>query len=208
MFMPVKNGEWYVSRTRFGPMVHAKLGIAQENSGKLVSLVRSEARKIAAEEQFDLVLIDGPPGIGCPVIASITGADLVLVVTEPTLSGLHDLSRVTDLTMHFGIKTLLLINKWDLNRKIASELETFSQQRNVHIVGRISYDNAITEAQINGETVTEHQKHGVAVEIKRAWGKVSKVIDKLDSPTLVGLTTPSPLTTGPQERKTPSFRTS
>jgi MinD superfamily P-loop ATPase len=175
-------------------MVHAKLGVAQENSGKLVCVVRSEAKKIAAEEDFDLVIVDGPPGIGCPVIASITGADLVLVVTEPTLSGLHDFTRVADLTRHFGIKTLLLLNKWDLNSEIASELETFARQRDVHMVGKISYDRAITEAQMKGETVIEYHNDGVAVEIKRAWSQVSKFIDDLDSSTLVGLTPLVPLT--------------
>jgi MinD superfamily P-loop ATPase len=183
-------------------MVHAKLGVAQENSGKLVSVVRSEAKKIAAEEECDLVLVDGPPGIGCPVIASITGADLVLVVTEPTLSGLHDLTRVSDLTRHFGIRTLLLLNKWDLNREIASKLERLSKQRNVHVVGKVSYDNAISKAQINGETVIEHQSDGVAAEIKRAWGEVSEVIDDLDSSPLVGLSPVVPLTTELKERRT------
>ena len=105
-FGPVVNGEWFISETRFGPMVHAKLGIAEENSGKLVSTVRSNARRIGEERELNLVLIDGSPGIGCPVIASITGANLVLVVTEPTLSGLHDLERVADLTRHFGIPAL------------------------------------------------------------------------------------------------------
>ncbi|GAH53639.1 unnamed protein product, partial [marine sediment metagenome] len=109
IFEPVVNGQWYISETRHGPMVHAKLGIAQENSGKLVSLVRNQAKKIAEEQALNLVIIDGSPGIGCPVIASITGADLVLVVTEPTLSGQHDLERVSQLTRHFGIKTLVSV---------------------------------------------------------------------------------------------------
>ena len=201
-FLPVTNGEWYVSSTRFGPMVHAKLGVAQENSGKLVNVVRSEARKIAVEEDIDLVLVDGPPGIGCPVIASITGADLVLVVTEPTLSGLHDLSRVTDLTKHFGIKTMLLINKWDLNREIASELEIFGQQRNVQIVGKVTYDKAMTKAQISEKTIVEYQKDGAAAEVKRAWREVSTAIDDLNSSPLGDLTLPILGKMEPAERKT------
>jgi len=109
------NGQWFVSDTRFGPMVHAKLGIAEENSGKLVTLIRKEAKKIAQEQKRNLLIVDGSPGIGCPVIASITASDLVLVVTEPTLSGKHDLERVAQLTANFGIKTLVCINKADIN---------------------------------------------------------------------------------------------
>jgi len=122
-FGPVVNGEWFISQIRHGSMVHAKLGVAEENSGKLVSLVRTQAKKIAEDRNLDLVLIDGSPGIGCPVIASIAGADIALVVTEPTLSGLHDLRRVIDLTRHFGIGTLVCINKWDLNEDIAAQIE-------------------------------------------------------------------------------------
>lgn len=128
-FGPVVNGEWFISDTRCGPMVHARLGVAEENSGKLVSLVRTQAKKIADDRRLDLVIIDGAPGIGCPVIASITGADLVLVVTEPTLSGMHDLERVVDLTKHFGIETLVCVNKWDLNEEIASQIETQALRR-------------------------------------------------------------------------------
>ena len=108
-------GEWMVSETRCGPMVHARLGVAAENSGKLVSTVRREARRIAEEENRSLIIVDGPPGIGCPVIASVTGASLVLVVTEPTVSGEHDLERVLSLTRHFDIPAAVCVNKWDLN---------------------------------------------------------------------------------------------
>ena len=134
-FLPAVNGEWFISETRFGPMVHAKLGVAEENSGKLVSTVRSTAKQIAEERGLDFVLIDGSPGIGCPVIASITGADLVLVVTEPTLSGLHDLKRVTDLTRHFGIPAMVCINKWDLNAEMSGEIEAKVRLRGLGIGG-------------------------------------------------------------------------
>ena len=138
-FCPVKaidfkeaiNGQWFVSETRFGPMVHAKLGIAEENSGKLVTLLRKEARRIAEENGRTLVIVDGSPGIGCPVIASISGADRVLVVTEPTLSGQHDLERVIDLAEHFGIPALVCINKWDINPDIAARIETIAAERGI-----------------------------------------------------------------------------
>ena len=171
-FAPVVNGQWFLSETRCGPMVHARLGIAEENSGKLVSLVRAEAKKLAEARNLDLILVDGSPGIGCPVIASITGTDLVLVVTEPTLSGLHDLRRVADLTAHFGIETLVCINKWDLNGDLASEIEAQAAQRGLKVAGRVRYDRAVTEAQIKMLSVVEYQKNGVAAEITELWNQV------------------------------------
>jgi len=172
-FGPVVNGEWFVSDTRCGPMVHAKLGIAEENSGKLVSLVRKEAKKIAVERKLDLVLVDGSPGIGCPVIASITATNLALVVTEPTLSGLHDLERVLDLAGHFGIETLVAVNKSDLNTELAAEIESRARQRGVAVAGSVRYDRAVTEAQIKGRTVVEHTDQGAAADIRRLWSEVS-----------------------------------
>ncbi|NQU24336.1 MAG: 4Fe-4S binding protein [Candidatus Nealsonbacteria bacterium] len=173
-FAPANNGEWFVSDTRHGPMVHARLGIAEENSGKLVSLVRNEAKKVAAKRNLDLAIIDGSPGIGCPVIASISGADLVLVVTEPTLSGIHDLDRVTQLTKHFGIQSLVCINKWDLNAELTTEIETNARRTGVEAVGRIRYDRAVTEAQINGQAVVEHTQDGAAADIRQLWSEVSE----------------------------------
>ena len=172
-FAPVINGQLFVSETRHGPMVHAKLGVAEENSGKLVSLVRTRAKAIAQERKLDLVLIDGSPGIGCPVISSITGADHVLVVTEPTLSGLHDLRRVTDLTTHFGIKTQICVNKWDLNEDLASEIEAQAHQRGVRVAGKVRYDQAVTRAQIKKKSVVEHTHSGAAADIRQLWAKVS-----------------------------------
>ncbi len=172
-FSPVVNGEWFVSRTRCGPLVHARLGPAEENSGKLVSVVREQARRIAAAEQLDLVLIDGSPGTGCPVIASITGADLVLAVTEPTPSGLHDLKRVVDLTRHFGIPTLLCINKWDLNPDVTDEITKYADETKLPVVGRIRYTPEVTEAQIKGLAVVEYTQSEVAREIERTWEAVA-----------------------------------
>jgi len=173
-FAPAVNGEWYVSDTRHGPMVHAKLGIAEENSGKLVSTVRKEAGAIAEQRGMDLILIDGSPGIGCPVIASITGADLVLIVTEPTMSGLHDLGRVADVARHFGISGLVCINKWDLNPDVAAEIERQAAQRGLGVVGRVRYDRAVTDAQVRKQAVVEYQANGCAEDIREVWGKVSR----------------------------------
>ena len=180
-FGPVINGEWFISDTRCGPMVHAKLGVAEENSGKLVSLVRTQAKRIAEDHNLDFVLIDGAPGIGCPVIASITGADLVLVVTEPTLSGLHDLQRVADLTKHFGIETFVCINKWDLNEDIASQIETQALHRGLKLAGKVRYDRAVTEAQIQRKSLVEYQQNGAATEIKQLWAEILKAIAALNS---------------------------
>jgi MinD superfamily P-loop ATPase len=173
-FGPVVNGQWFVSQTRFGPLVHAKLGVAQENSGKLVSLVRSEARKLAEAQRLDTVVIDGSPGIGCPVIASITAARLVLVVTEPTLSGLHDLERVVGLTAHFDLETLVAVNKWDLNPDLCAEIESRAQALGVDAAGRIRYDRRVTEAQIQGRSVVEHAADGAADDLRQLWSTVSE----------------------------------
>ena len=175
-FAPAVNGEWFISNTRCGPMVHAKLGIAEENSGKLVSLIRTRAKKIAEEQKLDLVIIDGSPGIGCPVIASITGADLVLIVTEPTLSGLHDLQRVVELTKYFGIETLICINKWDVNEDVSSEIETHACQRGLRVAGKVRYDRAVTEAQIEKKSIVEYNENGAAADIKQLWDSVSHII--------------------------------
>jgi len=171
-FAPAINGEWYVSETRHGPMVHAKLGIAEENSGKLVSTVRKEAGTLAEERGLDLVLIDGSPGIGCPVIASITGVDLALIVTEPTLSGLHDLGRVADVAKHFKISVLVCINKWDLNEEIALQIEAHARRHGLRVAGRVRYDRAVTDAQIRRLSVVEYARNGVAGDIRSLWANV------------------------------------
>jgi MinD superfamily P-loop ATPase len=167
------NGQWFISDTRLGPMVHARLGIAEENSGKLVTLIRKEAKRIATEEEKDLIIVDGSPGIGCPVIASITGADLVLIITEPTLSGKHDLGRVADLTANFGIPTLLCINKSDLNRELTAQIAAEAQNRGIKLVGKVRYDKAFTKAQIMKATVIEYTGGWVSEEIKTLWRNVT-----------------------------------
>jgi MinD superfamily P-loop ATPase len=166
------NGQWFISDTRFGPMVHARLGIAEENSGKLVSLIRKEAKRIAEQQKKDLIIVDGSPGIGCPVIASITGADLVLIITEPTLSGKHDLDRIADLAAGFGIPTLVAINKFDLNADITGQIEGDVRRRNIKAIGKIRYDNVFTKAQIMKCSVVEYTGGAVTEDIKALWRNV------------------------------------
>ena len=161
-------GEWMVSETRCGPMVHARLGVAAENSGKLVSIVRREARRIAESENHPLIIVDGPPGIGCPVIASVTGATLVLAVTEPTVSGEHDLERVLSLTRHFDIPAAVCVNKWDLNAEMTERIEDKTRKAGARIAGRIRYDRAVTLAQMQARAVVETEARCVE-DIQRVW---------------------------------------
>ncbi len=167
------NGQWFVSDTRFGPMVHARLGIAEENSGKLVTLIRQKAKEIAEEQGRDLMIVDGSPGIGCPVIASITGADGVLIVTEPTLSGKHDLERVASLATNFGIQTLVCINKADVNPEEAREIADRARHHGMKVVGEIPYDEAFTKAQIMKATLTEYTGGDIAERVKALWRQVT-----------------------------------
>ena len=166
------NGEWYVSETRHGPLVHARLKPGGENSGKLVTLVRETARSLAAERQAAILLVDGPPGIGCPVIASITGASLVLVVTEPTLSGAHDLARVLDLARHFELPAAVCVNKWDLNPGLTKHIEEESKRRGARPAGRIRYDRAVTEAQLQGKAVVELRGASAADDLRAVWERI------------------------------------
>ena len=166
------SGEWMVSETRCGPMVHARLGVAAENSGKLVSIVRREARRIAEAENHPLVIVDGPPGIGCPVIASVTGATLVLAVTEPTVSGEHDLERVLSLTRHFDIPAAVCVNKWDLNAEMTERIEDRTRKAGARIAGRIRYDRAVTLAQMQARAVVETEAPCVE-DIQRVWNGLS-----------------------------------
>ena len=171
-FEDAVNGQWFISDTRYGPMVHARLGIAQGNSGKLVSLIRDEARKIAERDNLDYIIVDGSPGIGCPVISSITGSDLVVVVTEPTLSGQHDLERVAELTGHFQIPTIICINKWDLNPEITSQIEQRAKAMGILSAGRIRYDPAVTKAQIMKSSVVEYTGGAISEDISSVWRNI------------------------------------
>jgi len=159
-------GEWYLSETRFGPMAHARLGIAEENSGKLVSLIRQEGKKLAEEKHLDLLLTDGPPGIGCPVIASLGGATAVLIVTEPTVSGRHDMERVAELAAFFKIPAMMCVNKFDLNPDEGKTIEAFAKEKDIHVIGRVPFDPAFTKAMVQGKTIVEFdsQSEGCKVD--------------------------------------------
>ncbi len=166
-------GQWFVSMTRFGPMVHARLGIAEENSGRLVTLVREQARKRARDAHIDLILTDGPPGIGCPVIASIGQSSAILVVAEPTVSGIHDMKRVADLAAHFKIPVMVCINKFDLNLDQTRAIEVIAKEKNIQVAGKIPFDPAFTKAMIQIQTLLEHDGTRPAAQaIKSIWETV------------------------------------
>lgn len=172
-------GEWFLSETRFGPMVHARLGIAEENSGKLVTLVREEARKLAESRALDLIITDGPPGIGCPVIASIGGAHAVVIVTEPTVSGLHDLERVAQLARHFNVPALVCVNKFDLNPDQTLAIERRATERDMSVLDRILFDPLFTNSMIQGKTIFEYDGTSeTCAAVRRIWKKV------MDSPAM------------------------
>lgn len=168
----VSSGEWYISRTRHGPLVHARLKPGHGNSGKLVALLRKEARALAQQQQKGLILGDGVPGIGCPVIASIGGADLVLAVVEPSISGLHDFQRVVELTAHFSVATLACINKFDIDHGLTTQIEEYATGAGVTLVGRIPYDTAVVAAQMQGQSVVEHGDGPAAAAIREVWQQV------------------------------------
>jgi len=172
------SGEWFISDTKYGPFVHAKLGIAEENSGKLVTTVRQKANEIAEKGNYDLIIVDGSPGIGCPVIASLAGADAVLVVTEPTLSGIHDMERVIGLARHFGIAVFVVINKYDLNPEMSERIESFCLNKKIPLTGKIVYDPLITKALINRQNVIEYSKGGVVNQIRDLWETIFKELER------------------------------
>lgn len=168
------SGEWYISDTRFGPLVHARLGIAEDNSGKLVALVRKQAAELAEEKKCDWVIIDGAPGIGCPVIASLSGVDCALVVTEPTLSGLHDADRVIGVARHFGVSTRLVINKFDLNREMTKKIEAYCKKNDIEMIGKIPFDDSVVKAMIRGKTIMEYGNGSVKKDIIKIWEKIQE----------------------------------
>ncbi len=172
---PVKTcGEWYLSETRFGPMVHARLGIAEENSGKLVTLVRQEAMKVAEAKKLDLILTDGPPGIGCPVIASLGGTSAALIVTEPTVAGRHDMERVAQLADFFRVPVMVCVNKADINPDSARDIQHYAEQKGYTFVGAIPFDPVFTKAMVVGRTVIEYDTHTeAATALRQIWQKVS-----------------------------------
>ena len=170
------SGQWFVSDTRHGPLVHAKLGIAEGNSGKLVTILKKKAREIAGEKGYGLVIIDGSPGTGCPVIATMSGASLALIVTEPTVSGIHDMKRVHELARHFNITTTVCVNKADINPEHVATIKALCAENGIQVVGEIPYDTDVTRAQVAGKSVVEHSNGPAAAEIRRLWKEVEHAL--------------------------------
>jgi MinD superfamily P-loop ATPase len=171
-FTPNHCGDWYRSSTRFGPMVHAQLLPAEENSGRLVALLRQQSRAIAEDRGLDLILSDGPPGIGCPVIAALSGIDLAVIVTEPTVSGRHDLERVLELCHHFNIPAGVVINKCDLNLEQTHQIKAFCREHQLTLLGKLPHDTSFTQAMIKGLTITEFAPNGIGRAIRSIWHNI------------------------------------
>lgn len=175
-----KAGDWYISETRANNfMVHAALGIGAENSGKLVAKVKNEAKALATQQNVQYILVDGSPGIGCPVLSSLSGANFVVLVTEPTLSGLHDLKRVYELVKKFRIKAGCIINKADLNEAVHTQIITFLTMENIHHIADIPFDRTFTDALVLGKTVVEIASSPVAEQVKRAWETIKDINQSL-----------------------------
>jgi len=166
------SGDWFTSETPYGPFVHARLGIGEENSGKLVTVVRKQATEIAKERNLNLILIDGPPGIGCPVTASVAGVDLLLAVTEPTLSGIHDLQRILKLAEHFKIPSRVCINKFDINLENSDQIISYGEKNGSKIIGKIPYEPKVVEALVNRKTVMDYPCNEVREIVQQMWKQV------------------------------------
>ncbi len=173
------SGHSHISSTRFGPMAHARLFTAEEASGKLVAVVRNNARILAYEQKRGIIIIDGPPGIGCPVISAISGVDICLIVTEPSLSGMHDLERVLEVTAHFKIPSLVCINKCDINPDNSAKIKSFCKEAGVGVVGELVYDRSVTQAQIKGLSVVEYDDGEVSQSLKAMWNRIMEILDQI-----------------------------
>ena len=171
-------GKWFVSNIKTGSiMVHAKLGIGADNSGKLVAKVKSEAKDIAEEERVDYIVVDGSPGVGCPVVSSLSGAAFVVLVTEPSVSGLHDLKRVYELVHKFNIKAGCIINKSDINTEMTKKIAQFLKEENILHIANLPYDETFTKAMTNGQTIVEYADNDLANKIKESWKKITEVVN-------------------------------
>ncbi|MBU1233984.1 MAG: ATP-binding protein [Proteobacteria bacterium] len=167
-------GSWYISDTAYGPLVHAQLFAGEENSGKLVSYIKNQARQLAEATMAELILIDGSPGVGCPVIASLSNVDMALIITEPSLSGQHDLERVLDLANHFKLPAMVCINKWDLHPEMSGEIAGTCHTRGVEILGKIPFDQMVVTCQIQGVPVTDSCNSLAAYSIQKLWNRLQK----------------------------------
>jgi MinD superfamily P-loop ATPase len=180
-------GLWFRSDTRFGPLFHAELWAGQANSGKLVTMVKQQGRLLAQDTGSELLIVDGPPGIGCPVISASAGADLALLVAEPTLSGIHDLERILATVNHFRGPALVLVNKADLNPVHTARIEAYCQENGIELVGQLPYDTVVTEAMVQGQPVTAYQPEGaVAKALREVWARVQERSGVGDRRTLDG----------------------
>lgn len=170
-----QDSRWFIGETRFGPMVHAKLGIAEDLSGKLVTVVRDEARKLAVMESRQQIIIDGPPGIGCPVIASVSGTDKVVTITEPSQSGLHDLKRVIEMVGNFDLIPYVVINKFDVNKIMTREIEKFCDQYEIPVLGKVPFDQSMVEAMVEQKSVIEYAPSSkISKLLTNIWRSVNK----------------------------------
>jgi len=169
-------GHSFISETKYGYLCHARLGIAEENSGKLVALVRQNAKLIAERENLNYIITDGPPGIGCPVISSLSGASLALLVTEPTLSGIHDLERVIGVCHHFGVPVLVCVNKYDINQENTSEIESYCLNQGIEVASKIPFDNVVTKALIKRLPVVEYGGGRVSRGIEKLWQVIARAL--------------------------------
>ena len=170
------SGHWFISQTRYGTLVHARLGVAQENSGKLVAVVRQKAKLIAEKQGVDYIISDGPPGIGCPVISSLSGANLAVIVTEPTLSGMYDLDRVIGVCHHFAVPVMVGINKYDINEANTRQIESYCLSQGIRVASKIPFDNVVTEALVQGLPVVEYSDNSVSQQIKALWQDVIRTL--------------------------------
>jgi MinD superfamily P-loop ATPase len=183
-FAPAEAGHWFVSETRCGPMVHAKLGVAAENSGKLVTQIRRAAQQVAERQRSELILCDGSPGIGCPVIASLTGASLALFVVEPTVSGLHDFRRVAQLALQLRVPGVVVVNKADLNPDMTEQLRGAAGEYGMAVIGQVPYDTDVTRAQIAVRSVVEYSQGAAAQAIRHIWLEVERRLQACEPPTV------------------------
>jgi len=179
---PVDVGEWFVSDTRFGPLCHARLFPGRENSGKLVTEIRRAASELAVEENRDWVLVDGPPGIGCPVIAASTGCDMALLVAEPSVSGAHDLERVLDTVQHFGMPALACVNKADLSPKWTERIVGWLTDRGVTVAARLPFDRSVTDAMVRRLAITEAVSGPMAAAVEQLHDVVRSELDGIGGP--------------------------
>lgn len=170
------SGHWFISETRYGPLVHARLGIAEESSGKLVTEVRRTAKAVAEKHNADYIIIDGPPGIGCPVIASMSNVDLALIVTEPTVAGIHDLERILGLASHFQVPALVCINKYDVDEQKAEEIEWYCYDRGIRVIVKIPFDEDVSRAIMQGMPPVEYSQGRGAAAIRTLWEKLGEYL--------------------------------